>query len=258
MTSISLDQIVKNILMKRGYPYQYYIDFLVYAKDGLREIAFDLPIFSVKYAVLPVNQNTCRVTLPDDYQDYSRVAAWVDQYVRPLVEDNNLQLVNNFDSSFDDQPYADGIASETNQSVSFYTGWLSPYWFTTFWNSYGENTGRFFGGVGALPDTFRVDKSKNQIKINENLYIENVMLEYISDGMDADSATQIDAYAQAAIEAYALWQFYLHNRTYSQGEAEAMYQHYAIERQILTARLSDLTLDKFKRVVQINNVGIKY
>jgi hypothetical protein len=37
-----------------------------------------------------------------------------------------------------------------------------------------------------------------------------------------------------------------------------MYQHYSIERQILTARLSDLTLDKFKRVVQINNVGIKY
>lgn len=258
MTLITLDSIVSNILMKRGYPLQYYIDFLVYCKDGMREIAFDDPIFSIRYKALPVDQNSNTVDLPNDYLDYSRVSAWTDQYIRPLVEDNSLTLVPNLDSNFQVQPYSNGIPSQT-QPVGYYpSGYLSPYWWVTNWNSFGENLGRFFGGVGAMSDTFRIDKTRNVIKINENLFIQNIVLEYISNGMDADSATRIDSYAQNAIEAYALWQFYLCNRTYSQGEAEAMYQHYVIERNILRARLSDLTIDKLKRIVQQNSIGVKY
>lgn len=263
MTVISLDQITKNILMKRNYSLHWWIDFMVYCKDAMRELAFDLPIFSIRYCVLPVNQTAgtdgySTATLPNDFQDHCRVSAWVDQYMRPLVEDNNLQLIPNYDADWDVQPYAQGIASETSQSVTFYTGYISPYWWTTYWNSFGENTGRFYGGVGVMSDTFRIDKSKNQIKINENLSIQNIVLEYISNGMDADSATHIDSYAQNCIEAYAMWQFYLHNRTYSPNEAELMYQHYVTERMVLTARLSDLSVDRLKRIVQRNSIGIKY
>jgi len=260
MTIISLDQITKNILMKRNYPLQYYINFLVYCKDIMREIAFDEPIFSVRQCVLPVDQNTMRVDLPNDFQDYVRVCSWVDQYMRPLVEDNSLQLIPNYDTSFDVQPYANGIAAiPPTTDITFYpSGYLSPYWWVTNFNSYGENTGRMFGGVGAMADTFRMDKANRQIKINDNLFIQNIVLEYISDGMDSDSATQIDSYAQFAIEAGAMWQFYLHNRTYSQNEAEAMYQHYVAERQVLRARLSDLTIEKFKRIVQGDAIAIKY
>lgn len=264
MTVITLDSIVKNILLKRGYSYHWYIDFLVYAKDGMRELSFDLPIHAIQYKVLAVNQTAgdegySTAELPNDYQDYCRVSAWLDQYLRPLVEDNNLQLMTNYDADWATQPYAEGIATEPNQSVTFYTGgYLAPWWWTTFWNSYGENTGRFFGGVGTYPDTFRIDKTKNRIKINENLFCENILLEYISNGMNVDSATHIDSYAQAAIEAYCLWQFYLHNRTYTQREAEVMFGHFAKQKDVLQARLSDLTMDNFKRIVQRNNIGIKY
>lgn len=260
MTYISLDQITKNILLKRGYSLHWWIDFMVYCKDGLREIAFDDPIFAIRYRVLPVNQTDGTVDIPNDYQDYCRVSAWIDGWMRPLVEDNSLQLVTNYDSDWVVQPYANGIATETVQqnSLIYYNGFLTPYWWMVNWNNFGENTGRQFGGIGAYSDTFRVDKTKNQIKINENLFIENIVLEYISNGMDADCATKIDSYAQNAIEAYAMWQFYLHNRTYSQGEAEAMYQHYVTERQILRARLSDLTTDNLKRIVQRNAIRVKY
>jgi hypothetical protein len=76
--------------------------------------------------------------------------------------------------------------------------------------------------------------------------------------MDADSATHINAYAQAALEAYILWQFYLHNRTYSTGDAQVQHQQFAIERQVLLARLSDLTLDNLKRIIQKNSIRVKY
>lgn len=260
MTVISLDQIVKNILIKRSYSLHWYLDFLVYCKDAMREIGFDDSIFAVRYKALPVRQDDNTVELPNDYQDHTRVSAWVDGYLRPLVENNNLQLVSNFDSSFDVQPYSNGLALSTpqQQNLLYQNNFLTPYWYVVNWNNFGENTGRLFGGIGNYIDGFRIDKAKNQIKIDDNLFIENIVLEYISDGMDADSATQIDAYAQNCIEAFAMWQFYLHNRTYSQSEAEAMYQHYAIERGILRARLSDLTIDKLKRIVQQNQVGIKY
>lgn len=260
MTYISIDAIVKNILLKRGYPLQYYLDFLVYCKDGLREIAFDDPIFTVRYVALPVNQNDNTVELPNDYQDYTRVSAWVDGYLRPLVENNNLQLIPNYNQSFEVEPYSDGvaIATQQQQNLLYSNNFLTPYWYIVNWNNFGENIGRWFGGIGSYIDGFRINKTMNQIKIDDNLFIQNIALEYISDGMDADSATKIDSYAQNAIEAFALWQFYLHNRTYSQGEAEAMYNHYAIERTILRGRLSDLNLDNLKRAVQANNVRIKY
>lgn len=260
MTVISLDQIVKNILLKRGYYLEYYLDFLVYCKDGMREIAFDDKIFAVRYIALPVNQDDNTVELPNDFQDYTRVSAWVDGYLRPLVENNNLQLIPNYNSSFEVQPYSDGvaIATQQQQNLLYSNNFLTPYWYLVNWNNFGENTGRQFGGIGNYIDGFRIDKARNVIKIDDNLFIQNIALEYISDGMDADSATRIDAYAQNAIEAYAMWQFYLHNRTYTQNEAEAMYQHYATERQILRARLSDLTIDNLKRLVQQNQIRIKY
>lgn len=260
MTVISLDAIVKNILMKRGYSFQWYIDFLVYCKDGMREIAFDDPIFSVRYTALPVNQDDNTVEIPNDFQDYTRVSAWVDGYLRPLVENNNLQLIPNYNNDFQVEPYSDGvaIATQQQQNLMYSNNFMTPYWYIVNWNNFGENTGRIFGGIGNYIDGFRIDKARNVIKIDDNLFIENIALEYISDGMDADSATQIDAYAQNAIEAFAMWQFYLHNRTYSQNEALSMYQLYTNERSILRARLSDLNIDNMKRLVQQNNIRIKY
>ena len=64
---ISLDKIVKNILLKRRYPLAYYIQFLVYAKDGLRELAFDLPILPARYKCLVVDQDTYTAELPNDF-----------------------------------------------------------------------------------------------------------------------------------------------------------------------------------------------
>jgi len=260
MTTISLDRIVKNILLKRGLSLHWYLDLLVYCKDGLREIAFDDGILAVRYTALPVNQNDNTVELPNDYQDYTRVSAWVDGYLRPLVENNNLQLVPNYDDTFDVQPYSDGIALSVpqQQNLMYQNNSLTPYWYMVNWNNFGENTGRMFGGIGNYIDGFRIDKSRNRIKIDDNLFIENIALEYISDGMDADNATQIDSYAQFAIEKFAIWQFKEHNRTYNQNEAQVAKADYEQERQILRARLSDLTIDNLKRMIQKNQVRIKY
>lgn len=259
MTTISLDKAVKNILLKRGYSLHWYLNFLVPMKDILRELSFDDGIGTIRYVCLPLNSNNA-VTLPDDYVDYARVSYRANQYLIPLVEETGLDIVPNYDSSFDIHPYNTGIASQTSTATNsqLYNGYLSPYWWMVNWNAFGENLGRQFGGVGNKADTFRVNKQRNEIKINESLAVDEIVLEYIGNGLDADSATHIDAYAQATLEAYAIWQFKKNNRTYSAGEAAAEEQNYINERRILRARMSDLTTDRLKRIVQSNAIAIKY
>lgn len=254
MTVISLDKMVRNILLKRRYPIHFYLEFLVGLKNGLREISFDENILAPRYKILTLNDNHA-IDFPDDYQDWFNVSVRVGQYLQPLTEDNSLDQIPNYDSDFTIQPMANGIATESTTS---YHGYFSPYWWAWNWNSYGENTGRQFGGVGVFADTFKVNRERREIKINESLDVTEVVLEYISDGSDADSATHIDTYAQASLEAYAMWQFKENNRTYGQGEAEMARQEYLTQRGILRGRLSDLTINKLKRLWQKNTIGIKY
>lgn len=258
MTVISLDKIVKNILLRRKYPFHYYMEFLLYAKEGLREIAMDIDIIAGRYKCLPINDNFA-IELPGDYLDYTRVSVRIDQYVHPLVEDDSLQLVPNYDSTFTISPYSSGVEQPSDEDSDL-AGYSAPFFWGVNINNWGENIGRAFGGVGAMGDTFRVNKARNEIKLNENMrgLITEVVLEYASDGMDADSATHIDAYAEAAIKAFAMWQFKENNRTYSPSEAELAKREYTTQASILRARVSDLTCDRLKRIVQRNAIAIKY
>jgi hypothetical protein len=257
MTTISLDQAVKNILLKRRYSIHWYLDFLVPAKDFLRNLSMDLPINPVQYKVLELNTNHA-ITIPDDYVDWVGVYARRGQYLVPLTEDDSLSLVPNFDSEFVIQPFSQGIATDTSAEATAYTGALGSYGLMVNWNEFGENLGRQFGGVGSYSDTFRENKRRNEIKINDNLCISHFVLEYIGNGLDVDSASKINAYCQDAIEAYCMWQFKENNRTYSAGEAQVAKRDYEQQVQILRARLSDITVDKLKRIAQGNSISVKY
>lgn len=257
MTVINLDQIVKSILLKRGYPIHYYLQYLIYAASGLREICFDEDMNTLRYQIITLNSINIG-ELPNDYVDYARVFVRVNQYLHPLVEDNSLDTIPNYDSEFTEQPYSSGVATDTASNISLYSGYAAPYWYMTNWNNLGENLGRQFGGLGTTADTFKIDKTRNIIKINEYLSVTEIVLVYIGNGLDSDSATHINAYAQSALEAFCMWKFKENNRTYSAGEAEAAHQQYITERMILRGRLSDLTLDKMKRIAQGNSIAIKY
>lgn len=260
MTVVSLDQITKDILLKRGLGLHWYMQFMVYAAAGFRELCLDEDVQGIRYKVLPLRQDTDGynvASLPADYVDWAKVSVRIGQYLHPLVEDRALDLVPNYDSNFEVQPYASGVQSQSSSEALF--GYNAPNWWMVNTNAFGEDLGRQFGGVGGMADTFKIDKARNEIKINEDLTsVTEIVLEYISNGMDADSASHIDAYAQSCIEAFAMWQYKLHSRSYGDGEAQRAYNDYVSERGILRARLSDLTMEKLKRIVQSNSIRTKY
>ena len=260
MTTASLDYIVKNFILKKGYTLHWYMQFMVYASDCLRDITFDdLRVINTK--ILPVNQAINTAELPEDYQDYVNVSVMVGQRIRPLVPTLTLNPLTSLDtnSNFNPQDWTDNLTppDSNNGQAQLYYGAL-PYaqWFTVHYNDFGENIGRFFGlGAGYQEDTFQVFKERNQIQIDQKLYVENVVLQYISDGQSADAATLVDPYAIKTIQAYIDSQLKAHNRNYNMGEKQLAQNEYIRERKILRARKADWSVEKIKRIVQKNTMA---
>ena len=162
-------------------------------------------------------------------------------------------------SNFNPQDWTDNLTppDSNNGQAQLYYGAL-PYaqWFTVHYNDFGENIGRFFGlGAGYQEDTFQVFKERNQIQIDQKLYVENVVLQYISDGQSADAATLVDPYAIKTIQAYIDSQLKAHNRNYNMGEKQLAQNEYIRERKILRARKADWSVEKIKRIVQKNTMA---
>ena len=252
MTTASLDYIVKNYLLKKGYPLHWYMQFMVYAADCWRELTFDdLRIINTK--ILPVDQAINAASLPEDYQDYVTVGVMIGQRIRPLVPTNTLNPLTSLDvnQNFAQQDWTDTTTPPGSNENQLYYGA-----FTVHYNDYGENIGRFFGlGAGYQEDTFQVFKERNQIQLDQKFYVENIVLQYVSDGQSADAASQIDPYAIRTIQAYIDYQMKLHNRTYNMGEKQLAENGYIKERKILRARKSDWSVERIKRIVQKNTMG---
>ena len=100
MTTASLDYIVKNFLLKKGYPLHWYMQFMVYASDCLRDITFDdLRVINTK--ILPVNQAINTAELPEDYQDYDPNSARQSSGFQSLTKEE--MLAHNLADSDDEE-----------------------------------------------------------------------------------------------------------------------------------------------------------
>lgn len=249
MTLTTLDAIVRDCIMRRGYTLHWYIGFMVAAKNCLRELSMDsLRVINTKF--LPVDENTNEVEIPGDYLDYARVGVQAGQYIKPLVETDKLNSIQNRTSDFAPIEY-NNINTEQDDAELLYGYAFPAYWNTVTWNSFGESIGRLFGyGAGSQEDTFKVIPERNVIKINEQLSVPRIILEYISDGTDANAATQITPYAYETIAAYILWQHKLNNRTYTMADRQEAEQEFIRQHKKLRARKSPLTLEVLRRIVQ--------
>lgn len=251
MRFYTVDTIVRNILLRKQYPLHYYLQALVYAKDALRQLHLD-DLKWINTELLDVVTPGNYVNLPCDYVDKTKVGIRVGQQVKPLVEQDSLNRLHAYNDQGDISTY-NNINQDLPDNTIFYTYPYGLYWGVTVINDYGEDLGRLYGwGAGAQWDTYKVLPERNQIQLNESINVDKIVLEYISDGMCADAASQVDVYAQDAIEAYVFWQFKLNNRTVNLGETQMAEMEYLKQRKILRARKNTLNISDLKRIVQAN------
>ena len=129
MTLTTLDKIVRSALSDRGYTMHWYLQFLTYAVNGLRELNFDV-MQNIKSVRLPVNSYKA-ATLPIDYVDYVRVGNEVGQYILPWSEkQDSFNRLNKFDSQGNKISYGDVEATNGILPNNWEGFWFIPWFFS--------------------------------------------------------------------------------------------------------------------------------
>jgi hypothetical protein len=245
MKFYNLDMVVRSTLMDKRYTIHWYVDFLAYALDCVRDLNLfhDGVVNSKMIKVSP----SLTAELPCDYVDYIRVGVAAGTYVKPLVRGITMNRIPDYDSQ----------GKEVKKEVveTEYVGSFNGAWYTNYMNEYGERIGRMFN-YDFNGDSFQIVKERNVIALNPQLAgVEYIVLDYISDGIDSDAATHVNPYHIAYIKAYIDERHKFHNRQYSLSEREEARREKEKELRKVRAASDPLTIEDVKRMFRRNHTG---
>lgn len=176
---------------------------LFHAKRAIQELNYDA-LKEIKVLQLNVD-NTLRFILPSDYVNWVRVSLYKDGYLRPLTEniqvmsattylqdqtgkilfDANQSVISPQFSDFD-LDRINGIQKSIylnpDSSMDGQSGWnVDGNW--VFEYSFGARFGLNTETANANP-TFTIDKRSGVINFSSGMQGQDILLEYISDGME--------------------------------------------------------------------------
>lgn len=243
MKYITLDSIVRSYLLKKRYPIHFYIETLAQMAECLSELQWDV-IGVIRTVKLTIGDYGA-ATLPCDYKDWIKIGLPNGQYVRPAVQTSGMNRLNNFDAATGDKI----LYADPNTNTAY--GFSNFVWF----NDKMETTGRFYGGFTSKGDVFSVIPERNEVQFDNHFCGNYAIMDYISDGSEADSATKVDGYAKMTIEAYSDWKYKENSRNYGLGDkawARKIFDH---EQGILRGRVNPLTIADIKNAVRRNTHG---
>lgn len=242
MRVVSLNHITRSVLSQKRRPIHYYYRNLKWGADCLRELIFDT-LQITNTVRLPLNEFN-EAEIPADYIDWCTVGVQAGQWIRPLIQKNTLNSMENIDPSDGSQIVYPEITDETNEYG------LPVQWWGINTNTRGENTGGYFGiGAGSEPDTFTIVEERNVIKVNQRVTDGKIVFQYISDGSFSNAATLVPSYAQKTIEAYMDWQHKETSKSYGAGDAQLAKRYFERQHEILRARKNDLSPDILIRII---------
>lgn len=233
----TLDSIVRSALIQKNLTMHYYIRFMSWAHDALREVELDA-IGGIKSVTLTVD-NLAQAKIPDDLVDWVRVGVVNGQYVL------NLGLTQRFNRQLNVEdgvikPY--GVApNSTNLSDFNY-----PFW-DTWYNEHGEALGQVYGGSGTRDDEFMFIPERGVIQFNVNYKVgDKIILDYIYTSNCADA--YVHRYAEGAIQAYIEYKYVMHTPRQSVYERNAAREEFYNQLRMLHARINNLTPQEVIRV----------
>lgn len=220
----TLDQIIRSLLLKESKPIHWYVQYLVLACSGLQRLN-NTTLRTVNTVKLSVNSYKA-VVIPTDFVDYIKLGFAVGERVRPLILDESLNRLNNFDTDGVTKiPYP--VLVERNYALEVTN---LPY--DQAYYNHDVSRDDYF---------FNVLRERGEIQLSADFPNSEIILQYIGDGLGADAATKVDPLAQAALEKWILWQNMVHKKGVGDGERAEAERRFNDEWRLLRAAKSDLT-----------------
>lgn len=240
MKVYTLDKVVRGVLASRGYPMHWYMQFLHYGVQALRELNFDV-LQNVKGVRLPVNSYKA-ATLPIDFVDYIRVGNELGQYILPWAERDGLNRLNKFDSQGNKIPYGD-IEAANGILPNNWEG----FWYTNYINDKGEHLGRIFNNKPSFRNSFKIIRERSEIQLDASYTGQYITMDYITDGLSVDASNKVHPYASSTIEAYIVWKMKEHGRQFNLSERQMAKDEYYNQLRVLKARMNNIDVNDIQR-----------
>lgn len=205
------------------------------AISGLRELNMDVSGIPT-VTKLTIDENTCRVDLPDDYLKYKRIGICVGGRVISLGRDDTLCLNDNLNACGDQ--VAIPVAPDSRDfDQQVFNGVPLP---TEFWLQ--GNSGVFgLGGGNNKNGYYRIDEENNQILFASSVSGE-IVLEYLSTTKKVKGQSIVNPYCAEALKAFIDWRKI--NKTLNMGAWQLARQEYYNQRRLAKLRMSTWTLEE--------------
>lgn len=234
MRGMTLDNIVRSILLNRGLTKHWYFKFLKLTADCVQELSFDT-LKIVEGAVLDVDNNG-RAELPENYVDWVKVGYGESQIFYPLIEYDAIKFLPNKDEDGNIIPYPGIFMGRGAYYADFWEENTSLYY---------EDLGRQYGNpTSSYGNGFKI--VGKYIQLSQAFKCKKIVLEYIGDGSGCNGITKVTPYAKSTIEAYVAWKNSRNRDNKRSPEGQAYYS----EEKVLRGRMNGITYEGLVAIIE--------
>jgi len=175
------------------------------------------------------------VDLPCDYVDFCKIGIPINGQIRVITRNKDILLPRKFQDG-QDVGNTDGVPSITG----------AVFFADHFRN--GQFVGGLYGLTGGLDEVFfDIDRERRQIIFYGELPRAEVVLEYISSGVNLTGTTIIPREAVPALRQYALWQLIENDPKVPSSEKDRKKMQYEEQVEALRSFQNTFTIDEYKR-----------
>ncbi len=220
----SLDYIVRSILSQTEEQslnkYQLYLQ---YAIRGFRELNLQASTVT-KISYLPISDSKS-IDLPTDYVKYLKIGVVCNGHIILLGLDNSIALNHDYNDCGDPLEIVTQSPAERDFSNLNYGYFFSDHFHNGQWIGGAYGIGGGYNGKGY----YRVNEEKNQIQLSSQVPSTEIVLEYISDGLNPDGSANVPVETIECLIAFVMWKIKQYKKNTSLGEIDMARTDYITE-----------------------------
>jgi hypothetical protein len=235
---VTLNYIVMSILNRiKDYSMRDYLHYMQLAIEGFTELSlWHLSNIEVVY----LRMNLAKVvSLPADYVDYLKIGIPINGKLRVLTKHDNILLPRTFEDG-ESVGNTDSDNTTDPNSVVFFSDHFRN----------GSFVGGLFGLPGGIDDAYyRIDKERRTITFSGIVDRSEIVLEYVSSGINVAGSTVIPREAAESLRTWIIWQTKENNPRLSLSDKMRAEQNHDKAIAAFDFFQGAFTIDEYKRMI---------
>lgn len=211
----TLDQVVREACMETDdHGMHNYNKFMLWAMEGLQEMRID--DFQEIKSILVTTTTIATVPFPVDMVKWTKIGEVSGDRIKVFTINNSIMLNHKTDcgveqnnAQYKSATYID-LSRQAEESVKGY-----------LFYGYGTSGAIYGYGNGTQGDgQFRVDKSRREFQFSSQYASKDIVLEYVSSGLNPSGQSYIEESIRKAVKEYIFWWKTERDRSASGGEKD--------------------------------------